>query len=121
MVRGCYGGSRIPEKISITEGSGKNQERKRSGCCVQYTVLVKQVTDSSGKILRHGDDCTPQEEETSEVDISCLEAGDIKSQDTLCVAYYIGPVHLTCVLFLIYCFNLPAILILVLFSYICIS
>lgn len=28
------------------EGSGKNQEWKRSGCCVQHIVLVKQVNDS---------------------------------------------------------------------------
>lgn len=55
------------KNLNPSEGSGKNQERKRSGCCVQYTVLVKQVTDSSQENLRHGDNCAPQEEETSEV------------------------------------------------------
>lgn len=49
------------------EGSGKNQEWKRSGCCVQHIVLVKQVNDSSQENLRHGDNCVPQEEETFEV------------------------------------------------------
>lgn len=49
------------------EGSGKNQEWRRSGCYVQYVVLVKQVNDSSQENLRRGDNCEPQEEETSEV------------------------------------------------------
>lgn len=50
------------------------------------------------------------------MNISCLEAGDLLNQDIYIVAYYIGPVHL-----INYCFNLSASLILVLFSYICIS